>query len=314
MDTNSVVKVCLGGTHLDSNCDTLNHLTGTVRCHMDTDDLVCVGIDNELEEGVGFRLGEGVLHGSETRCVDINILELFQGFGFCVSHSSDFGIGKDSGSDKFVVDRAIHSTKESIGQAMTFHQGDRSQGDTVGDVSHRVDTLDVGSRVLIHRNKAVFCLDTCRFQVEVVQLSLSAGGHQHLVAFHFLSVLCNNCQRPIRILPDFLRISIELNVNIGVALHFITQMLSHILVESSQEHISTVHQCDIRTQSIHNLREFQGDKASTHDDHTLGLFFQIKDFVGSDCVFNSRNSGFEWPSTDRDQNVFRFQCLGLSIR
>ena len=116
-------------------------------------------------------------HGSEPSRVHVDILKLFHGLMFGVPDSGNFRIGKDGLSDEFMVDGPVHPSKQGIGQSVTFHQGDGGQGDAIGNVADRINALDIGPGIFIDMDETSFCLDARRFQVQGVQLSLSARRH-----------------------------------------------------------------------------------------------------------------------------------------
>ena len=135
-----------------------------------------------------------------------------------------------------------------------------------------------------------------------------------MIAVDFLPIVGDNGERSIGILPNFFRIGVELNINVGIPDDFISQVLSHRLVKPTKEQVSPVHESDFGTQTIHDLSKFQGNKASTYNYHTFGLFLQIKDLIRSNRVFRTRNVRLKGPSSRSDDHVLGMQCLRVSIR
>mmetsp|Transcript_3987 Transcript_3987/g.9612 ORF Transcript_3987/g.9612 Transcript_3987/m.9612 type:complete len:420 (+) Transcript_3987:119-1378(+) len=314
MDSDGPVKVGLGGTHLDGNGNSLDHFSGTIGGNVASHDLVGLGVDNDLHHGKHFALGEGVGHGTESRLENGDVAVLLGGFFLRVSDGPDFGRRKDGRRDEFVVARTVHSPKDSVGEGVALHERDGSQSDAVRHVTDRVDTLDVGSGIIIDGDEGILGFDSGALQVERIDLALSAGRVQDLVALDALAVSGDHRERSVRVLDDFGGIRVELNVNVGVAFHLFVEVGAHVVVESAQEHIAAVHERHVRSEAVHDLCEFESDKASSNDDHALGLFVQVKDFVGGDGVFDARNVGLEGPSTDGNENVLGGHRLGAASR
>mmetsp|Transcript_2526 Transcript_2526/g.6023 ORF Transcript_2526/g.6023 Transcript_2526/m.6023 type:complete len:241 (-) Transcript_2526:726-1448(-) len=239
---------------------------------MDSDNFAGSVIDNELEHAVGLRLGEGVLHGTEAGLVDSDILELFRGFFFRVSDSCDLGSGENGLGDILVVDRTVHTSKDSIGQAVTFHQGDGCQGNAVGDIADGENAWDVGTGVFIDGNEGVFGVDTGGIQVEVFNLTLAASGVHNGVALNPVSTLIDDGEASIVVLDNFSRIGVELQVDAGVVFHLFLQVRAHIVIESTEEQVTTVHEGDISAQTVHDGGEFQSNESTSNNHHALGLF------------------------------------------
>ena len=59
------------------------------------------------------------------------------------------------------------------------------------------------------------------------------------------------------------------------------------------------------SESVHDGRKFNGNEASAHHNHTFRLFFEVKDFIGGDGMFDARNVRFEGPTTHSDQDIVR---------
>mmetsp|Transcript_18625 Transcript_18625/g.40334 ORF Transcript_18625/g.40334 Transcript_18625/m.40334 type:complete len:227 (-) Transcript_18625:1169-1849(-) len=144
MNSNSVIKVILRSTHLDGNSHTLDHFTGTIRSNMTSHHALCLRFYNEFEERIRLTLREGVLHGSETILVHVNVSELCSRIFFSVPNRTNFRCSEYSGSNEFMIHWTILAPKQRIGESMSLHQRHGCQCNTIGDISHSVDALDVG--------------------------------------------------------------------------------------------------------------------------------------------------------------------------
>mmetsp|Transcript_25950 Transcript_25950/g.37993 ORF Transcript_25950/g.37993 Transcript_25950/m.37993 type:complete len:234 (+) Transcript_25950:142-843(+) len=233
MDANCCIEIRLRRSHLNCDSNSLYHLPGTIRCNMNADNFICLGINYDFEERVGLRLWEGVFHRSKSRLVHSNVLELLSGFFLCVSHSSDFRIRENSRGNHFVINRSVHTTEQGIGQPMSFHQRHRCQSNTVCDIAYCIDIIDVRLRIVIDGDKTPFRMDTRRLQSQILNLALATCRHHDSICLNFVSVFCNHREASVIILDDFFRVRIELEINIRIAFHLLSQMFAHILIKSA---------------------------------------------------------------------------------
>mmetsp|Transcript_23280 Transcript_23280/g.39792 ORF Transcript_23280/g.39792 Transcript_23280/m.39792 type:complete len:340 (+) Transcript_23280:200-1219(+) len=312
MYPNSVIEILLRGTHLHGNGHSLDHLPGTVRGHVTSHHALRFRFHDEFEERVGFALGEGVLHGTETVFVHVDIAKLGHGLLFGVSDGTNFRRGEDGGGDVFVVHGPIHAAEESVGKTVSFHQGHGSQGHAIGNVSNGVDAGNVGLRVLIDRDECIFSVNSSGVKVESINLSLASRGIHNGIAFQFIPILIHHNQCPIILFDNLLRIRVKLNINAGITLHLLLQMSPHIHIKSPEEQIPTIHKGNIASQSIHDTRKLQRNESSTHNNNTLWLFFQIENLIGGNGVLNSRNGRFERPSAHGNEDVFGRDDIGFA--
>mmetsp|Transcript_26509 Transcript_26509/g.32505 ORF Transcript_26509/g.32505 Transcript_26509/m.32505 type:complete len:234 (+) Transcript_26509:254-955(+) len=233
MNPNSGIKIGLGGSHLDRNPHTLNHFPGPIRRHVHPNHPIGILIHNNLEQGIRFTPGEGMLHGPELRFVHVNVCKFGGGILFGIPHRPNLGVGKHGGSNILVIHFAILTSKEIIGETVSFHECHGGQRDPIGDIPHRVDIIDIGLGIIVHGDEGIFRLDSRRFQAQVFDLAFASRGVHHRVAFHLVPIPGNNGKSPIRILHNFLRVGVELNINLGIAFHLLLQMSPHIHIKPS---------------------------------------------------------------------------------
>mmetsp|Transcript_11276 Transcript_11276/g.17255 ORF Transcript_11276/g.17255 Transcript_11276/m.17255 type:complete len:225 (-) Transcript_11276:685-1359(-) len=143
MNSNGIVKILLGGTHFNRNSNALHHFSCIICSNMTSNNLLCLCFNNEFKECSSVAdFGKGMFHGFKGSLVNGDILECFHRFLFCVSHGCNFWIGKDGRCDKCMIDGSIHSTKQGIGETMSFHQGDRCQCHAIRHVAHGINVID----------------------------------------------------------------------------------------------------------------------------------------------------------------------------
>ena len=114
MDSNTAIKVLLSSTHLDSNTETLQHLTDTKTKDVETNNLFLgTGADDLHLGGVlGLLLGgqaDIVEHGSELGVVDLDFIVTvaLAGLGLGETDAADLGVREDDCRNVLVGDLGV---------------------------------------------------------------------------------------------------------------------------------------------------------------------------------------------------------------
>ena len=105
MDSYRVIKVRLGGAHLQSNGKTLQHFVRTVSDAMDTNNLLFFTHRNQLHSAWLAMAGESAVHGSKATGVNLNVLlaMTLDGFVFTQTYGANGGVTEDDRCDIVVV-------------------------------------------------------------------------------------------------------------------------------------------------------------------------------------------------------------------
>src|SRR5262249_7578526 len=105
----------------------------------------------------------------------------------------------------------------------------------------------------------------------------------------------------------------------AATLHFTAQMLSHVVIESTEDILSAIDERNLAAQPGKNAGELDGDIAAALHHNASRQFGQMKGLIRRDCVFYSRNARPHMrPCAGRNQNRFRpharTRCETNSVR
>ena len=94
MDRHAVVKVRLGGAHLDGHPEALEHLVAAPSHHVETHHLLLLPSADQLHHRLRLPGGHGVIQRRELGLVDLQILlaELLRGFLLSETNCPDLKI------------------------------------------------------------------------------------------------------------------------------------------------------------------------------------------------------------------------------
>ena len=81
------------------------------------------------------------------------------------------------------------------------------------------------------------------------------------------------------------------------------------MVEATQNGVTAIQLEYFRTQSIEDTGKFTGDKPTPHNRYPLRQFRQVKSFVRSDDMLDTRNVRHPRAATGGDQDSFRADGL-----
>lgn len=91
MESNRAVKISLGGSHLDGNSETLEHLIATLSDNVDTDNLLLGACADKLEgRGSLVRL-HGIVHAREFGHIHVQVLGTVLLLGLLLSQTNRSG-------------------------------------------------------------------------------------------------------------------------------------------------------------------------------------------------------------------------------
>jgi len=133
MNSNSVIKVLLVGTHLNSDAEPLNRLIATLANHVQADYLLIFSMNNKLVDCwfAVFLVHKVEIHGFELGIVCFDgISEFLTSFRFGQADSTDRRVGEDDRGDVVIFELIIPEffrAKEAVGNASSSSNGDWSE-------------------------------------------------------------------------------------------------------------------------------------------------------------------------------------------
>ena len=105
MDRHAVVKVRLGGAHLDGDPEALEHFVTAAADHVEADNLLLRAVTHELHHRLGLPGGHRVIQRGELGLVHCDIVtpKLLTGFFLCQTDTSNLNIGRGLFSSNLIV-------------------------------------------------------------------------------------------------------------------------------------------------------------------------------------------------------------------
>ena len=298
------VEVLFGRPGLQGNRQPLHDLPRLRADHMATEHLVGVSIHHQFHQRTLLALGECQFHRPEAAFENLHLVPRFNSLLFAQAYGANVGQAEHCRRDHPVIHRAILlGLEQATGHGHTFSQRHRRQLHTTNHIANGQDRR-LGALVqIIHFDKtALVEFDPGVFQAQVVEHRPAPGGVEHAIGDQLATVLERGFQAAIGLLVDPLDIGVELHVHAAFDQLFV-QMLAHRTVEAAQEHLAAIQQGCFRTQTVENPREFDGNIATAHHQHTLWKFLEEKRLVGADGVFMARNVRDLRPAASRDQDM-----------
>lgn len=190
MNSNTAVKVSLGGTHLDGNTEALQNLVAALAEDVQANDSLVRTLADELVGGrtLVLRLHHGVVHGSEAGSVDLDrVTELLTSLGLGKTNAANSGVREDDRGDVGVVEVSVLlATEKTVSK--TTSSGDSNGGQfhtSVADVTQSVNAVNIGVLVLVDLDVAlVIKLNTGILQIELLDFRCTTDGPQNAVDVH----------------------------------------------------------------------------------------------------------------------------------
>mmetsp|Transcript_77333 Transcript_77333/g.129745 ORF Transcript_77333/g.129745 Transcript_77333/m.129745 type:complete len:340 (-) Transcript_77333:588-1607(-) len=209
---------------------------------------------------------------------------------------------------------AVHSTKLRICKAVPFKQGHGCQVDAVGHVPDGVNAVHVGLGVFIHFDGPISFVQLYAhvLQPQVLNVWLAASCIHDLVARDLGSSFRRHHEAAICSFLNFGWIGVELHIDAHF-LHFVCQMVTNVIIEASQEHITSIHQRHVCPVAFEDAGKLHRNVSTTDDHNPLGAFLEVEGLIAGDAQVFAGDVWDEWPSSDRHQNLVRADRLvGLS--
>ena len=206
----TVIKVRLGGSHLDGHSEPLEHLVAAPAHHVETHHLLLQPGADQLHHRLRLPGGHGVIERRELGLVDLQILlaKLLRGFLLSETNCPDLkitivinyngqvrsgqvrsgqtyrGVGEDHGGYVAVVQLQVWFViKQSVGQAASCSDGHGSQERLAGHIPEGVEAGYVGVLELVHQDVAGLVqveADVCT--AETVSVGKAAHGPEEDVS------------------------------------------------------------------------------------------------------------------------------------
>ncbi len=204
MNGDAVVKVALGGAHLDGNGKSLQHLIRADADRVKTDDLLLddsgvrsrgLKVADKLHGGASLSGGHGVVHVVEARGVDADVIraETLTGLVLSETNSADGRVTEDDGGDEVVVEVIVWiglGVVESLHETPSCSDGDGSEEVMASDVAESKDVRVGGLLQSVGDDVSCsICFHSCCCQVQERCAGLSSRCKEDNVEASVLLVM-----------------------------------------------------------------------------------------------------------------------------
>mmetsp|Transcript_23942 Transcript_23942/g.78249 ORF Transcript_23942/g.78249 Transcript_23942/m.78249 type:complete len:473 (+) Transcript_23942:198-1616(+) len=312
VDGAGVVKVRLGGAHLDGHGKALQHLVRRDADHVEADDALLLAGADELHRHrlLGLLLAQRKVHRLEDRLVrlDVRVAVRLARLRLGQPDRPDRRVRKHHRRDVCILELCVgRAAKDAVGEAAAGGNRDGRQLEAGGGgVAEAVEAGDARLLLLVHDHSPLAVqLDAGRLEPELGRDRRPPDRHQDAVERREPLA----ARQPGRQLArsgvlldgDHLRVGEELRArarDLGV------DDLLHERVEAVAQHTRAPDgEGDGGAQRLQDARELDGDVARADDERLLRLRLEVEEPVARDAVFRARDGRRRRPSSDRDQDV-----------
>lgn len=291
MDGDTAVEILLGGAHLDSDTETLQHLSAAEAGNVQADNLLLGTGADKLVSGGSLLLGlhHGVVHGGEVGLVDLDVVlaVLLNGLRLRQADAADLGVREHDGGDVGVVEMRIlvlGASEQTLRQTTSRSNGDRGQLDLASDVAEGVDVLDAGVLVVVDGDVTLLVrLEAGGVDAEVLGRGRAANGPDEVVEAALggllaVGVLVGDCELALGVLLDLCGLGALVQVDAEALVLLGDGLLDHG-VEVAQEGVVTDEEVGFGAEGVEHAGELDGDVAGADEGDLLGLDVDVEEAV-----------------------------------
>merc|ERR1719221_1223223 len=317
MDSDQVVEVCLGGSHLQGDAESLSDFTGIGTKVVETNHLLILSLESdELQVAVVLRpVGDRPLQGPEVLVVDLDVLLPVHcdGVLLCQAAAAVLQGREHGGAHVDVVSQQVGDPGQAPGQQLARLDGHGGQlGLAVQDVADGEDVLHIGLLPDIMKHLAVLGVQSNAdlIQPEVAGAGVSANGEDDGVELiHELSaviVLGGHLQLgrgPVLDLLDLGGHALPDEVD-PVLLHELPDLARHLLVKPPEED-APHHHSRVDADTLEEAGALQGDVAGAHKQRLARVVGQREDVVRGDAELRPGNLRVPGPAPGGEDELGR---------
>mmetsp|Transcript_21505 Transcript_21505/g.42247 ORF Transcript_21505/g.42247 Transcript_21505/m.42247 type:complete len:273 (+) Transcript_21505:380-1198(+) len=268
--------------------------------NVNTNNLIGLSGNNDLHEDLCVYASKSVKHRLEGRLEDSNVGVLINSILLTQTTRANFvGASKHGRRNILVIRLTVHSTENGISKAVTLHQSNRGQLNTVSDITYSKDVVYVGLGVLINRDGTVLTkLHAGLLKTEVLSLGNTTSRKHDTVRLVLITIVGSHLDGLVRVLLNLGRVCVELKLKVGHPRHLVSEVLADVTVKATKEEVATVHKGNLGAKASHDHGKLNGNVATTHNNHALRAFRQVEDLVRGDSEISTRDIRLVRPSTN----------------
>jgi len=330
MYSDATIKVLFGGAHLDRDAEALQHLRRTDTQDMQAHDPLVLARTDDLVARRAFllRLHHGIIHGGETRLIDLDVLVavLPPRVGLAEADGADLRVREDDGRDVGVVELdalVLGPAKQAVGQLAARRNGDGRQLHFAADVAERVDVGDGGVLELVGDDlRALVLLHAGFVEAQVFDFGAAPDGPQDAVDVQHA--------RPVGVgVVEFHPSVVGLGGGLfefglggaavdlhALALVFLGDGVLDHGVEVAEEGVVADEEVGLGAEGVEHAGQLDGDVAGADDGDFLGLALEVEEAVAGDAQLAAGDvRRFVGVSAGGEQDVLGFdRRLGAVVQ
>lgn len=271
---------------LDGENSGCNHLTGVGADDVNTENLVSLLLDKELDDTIGVGVGLGTRVGKEGELAHFVVNTLLLELLLVLADPSDLGVSVNDGGDGGVVNVSVTSL-DDLDSCNTLLLGLVGKHGTESGVTDALDTLACGVVLVVNNDASTLVLlDSDSLEVEAAGDGSSADGNKNdigiqlglLAALGILDVEHNLAVLLLGV--DDLGAHAELD---ALLLKSLLEALGDLAVDTSTTNgLQELDNLDLGAKTAPDTAHLETDDTSTNDDHLLGDLLQLEGTGGAD--------------------------------
>mmetsp|Transcript_11914 Transcript_11914/g.49717 ORF Transcript_11914/g.49717 Transcript_11914/m.49717 type:complete len:344 (-) Transcript_11914:517-1548(-) len=309
MHTDRFVKVLLCGSSFHGNSYELNHFSRGRFQDVTTDYFLGLPLHNQLHESSLPHSSESMLHRFEVSFVYVNLLVLLSCLLLGQAASPDHRIGENRCWYILVVHISWLIPIERIREAVALCQRDRSQLNTISNITNGVNVGDVCLAPLVDLDLAVRSeLDAYVLETNTAAFRGSSSCIHNLINFEDATVPKSYFEGSVFLLFDLLNVRIEFYIN-SSCYHLIPKALPDVSIEAPKKQISSVQLRYFGSIAVEHVCKLDCDVTPSDDEEPLRNIGQEKHFVRSYDMLTSWEVWHLGPPSSCDENSF--SAIGL---
>ncbi len=256
-----------------------DHLARAVADDLHAENLVCLGVGNDLAEAVGAVDCDGAAIGGEGELAHVDVQLVGLGLVFTDAHAGDFRLGVDHARDDVVVHVAALAG-DQLDAGHGFFLGLVGEHRARNDVANCVNALGGGAEMVVDLHAAALVeLHARLVGSEARGGGLATHGDEDLVGFklELLVLLFGGEERLLAFLGDTGDFRAELETEALLFKETLGQ-LGDVLIDGARDLRQQLDDGYLRTKARPNATQLQADGARADDDKLLRHLVKAQGF------------------------------------
>ncbi len=306
MNGNGVIKVFLGGTHFQCDREALQHFIHPETNTVNTDNLLFRSDANQLHAARLAVGGNSGIHRGKRGFIHFHLViaVLFASLLLGQAYGTNRRVAENHGRDIAVIQMLIRLVvKQTLGQATACSDGNWRQLNGTGVIADGINSRNTGVLVFIHDDVAFFVgFHASNRQVEVVGGRFTTDRPNQAIYCFATTIFQLQSQAAVSVFNNRFRDCVRMQGR-AFGVHHLNQRVDDHRIEAAQRRVFTHKQMRLGAQAVNHARQLNGDVTCADDRNAFRQRGQLKEAIGVDPVFHTRNARMARATTGGDQNM-----------